>query len=743
MEDVRRSTIELVFKNINSGFVFEKLAQELMCAIQGENFIPVGGVHDGGIDGLEFVYEVNSSQPVKKIYQFSIQQNAEEKIRKTIDTLISKDVRVDRLVYGTNVVVQKQNTLMEKFYETKGVNVQICDINWFGSQINHVPKAVQVFNRYVEDNLHTINRPSAGFELINVEDPRIYIYLRHNLDNSKDSTRLDELLIDTLILLGLEGTDSSKGTYRSKKELLTDIENISNFDKEWLDENVTRRLSILSRKPRRVKHRRDIDKYCLPYETRLELIESQQNDRKLYEDFKAQSMCILKSELRDEGVTVRDSLALLEKTFHDIFFEQGLEFSHFVESGDGANSTDIALTEIVSSVVDGSKVIQKNREKTKQALLKSVREVVYNGTSAQVEFLAKLCSTYRMLFLLQCDPQLAQYFEVMAGRLSIYVDTSILIPAMSEYFLDEKNKRYTNLLICARDVGIKLNVTPTVMSELAAHFRHIKSIYLANYENQEEIYLDEDKILYVPEILMRAYFYARLHDKVDSFRSFHGKFVSWQNSDMVGELILWTKEAFGIRYEEVSNLGLEIDPDEEDELFEILKQYKREQQARNDAKQLLQLYAIRERNNELGDGGVFGYSTWWLTSDTQTQRAFSNIGESSTRKNPYIRADFLYNYIAIAPSKRRVSAIYRKVFPTLIGVNISFHIPQEICEAIQQTLREHKDIVNTPRFKGALRSLTEQLKTDPNQTDNRKVVSWFVERANDLNDEVCAIQSRS
>ena len=50
MATVRSSTLEMVFTKINNGFVFEKLAQRLMGAILETEFVPVGGIHDKGID---------------------------------------------------------------------------------------------------------------------------------------------------------------------------------------------------------------------------------------------------------------------------------------------------------------------------------------------------------------------------------------------------------------------------------------------------------------------------------------------------------------------------------------------------------------------------------------------------------------------------------------------------------------------------------------------------------------------
>jgi hypothetical protein len=61
-----------------------------------------------------------------------------------------------------------------------------------------------------------------------------------------------------------------------------------------------------------------------------------------------------------------------------------------------------------------------------------------------------------MMFLLQWEPKLSTYFETLASRLKVFVDNSIIIPALSEYYLDHGNRRHWNLLIGAKKAGIAM-----------------------------------------------------------------------------------------------------------------------------------------------------------------------------------------------------------------------------------------------------------------------------------------------
>ncbi len=206
-------------------------------------------------------------------------------------------------------------------------------------------------------------------------------------------------------------------------------------------------------------------------------------------------------------------------------------------------------------------------------------------------------------------------------------------------------------------------------------------------------------------------------------------FVSWDFRRTGEDLIEWLRTGFGIEYEERENLDLNIDADEENRLYEELKKHKPTgQQARNDAKQLLTVYAVRERNDEHSVSGVYGYNTWWLTTDTVSQRALENISNRTNRhlrSSPYIRSDFLYNYIYLAPSKKQVDEAYKEIFPTLLGVNISYHIPPDVGAAIQEYIKKHESLAGTPRLSGILRDLGQKLRSDPALWTRERVESWF------------------
>ena len=283
---------KLIFQSIENGYVFEKLAQQLMSAIRGAGFKPLGGIHDFGMDGLEYATLQDGNTRLTVVHQYSIEKDAKSKIKRTINSLKAAGVQFDRLVYGTNVEVKDQYRIAEEFHSAEKVIVDIFDVNWFEVTVRQSKPAAAAFNQFARDNV----RPSQNVvELVDVKDPRIYVYLLQSLQSPNNSSKLDEMLVDTLIFRALEETDPDRGLFRTKQEILVEIQSLGQFDSMWLDESVSNRLRILSSKPNRLlRHHRKDDYYCLPYETRVELAASLLRDEKLYEEFRDQSMQRLK-----------------------------------------------------------------------------------------------------------------------------------------------------------------------------------------------------------------------------------------------------------------------------------------------------------------------------------------------------------------------------------------------------------------------------------------------------------------
>lgn len=725
--EIDRRAFSFAINKINDGWVFEDFGSRFLSAVLGNEFIPVGGTRDKGIDGFQHV--LYQKDRVKKIFQLTIEQDYLEKIEDTAVKLLANNIDYQSLTYVTNRKLSEKDRICDDFFDKHDKTLRIFDQIWFETNCNYSEGTIRAYNIFVDSYLHEYNSPGKSSIVSNLDgDSRIYVFLRQQLDKKKNSDGIDVILADTLILYALEGTDPDKEIFKTKDEIFDTIKKLVKFEPKLIEETIIDRLDVLSKKQeKKINHHAKIESFCLPYSTREEIRERNFIDSDLHETFIEQTGLKLRKYLKESTTIIRNLSVLIDETINKIYYHQGLEFSNFILSGESENAIEKELSDVISKVVDESTVINKNKQSVKVALTMTVRDIVYNGTVEQKKYLSSLSNTYMMMFMLQCDPKVATFFQTLAGQLRIFVGNSIIIPALSEFYLEESNKRHWKLLVGCNKAGVKLIVNDSIIDELVDHFRRLRNSYYSNYHEIEAFYLDDEiETLYIDKILIRAYFYAKLRGRVQNFDQFLDNFISPDLSSAKNDLIEYLFEEFGINYCSNTSLEVTIDQDEVTTLSTALETSKgKPKNAEKDVDLILTVYGLREKDNESSSTTVFGYKTWWLSKDSLTYKDLKRKFGDKYPISCYIRPDFLYNYIALAPNKEEVDGLYEEIFPTLLGVNLSYHLPREINDYVTKVIGEHKDR-NPKRVKSIIRRLTEDLKTNPNNR-TRKHVKHFLD----------------
>lgn len=726
MEGVDPKELEFALEKIEDGFIFERFGSSFLSSVLGYEFIPQGGLKDKGIDGLEHCFNPKGRE--KSIYQLSIDKNPLSKLMSTLNKLAKNGIEYDQLVFVTNQLFKDKDTFIDEAYSKYKKPIRIFDISWFSSNINTSPATIAAYKVFIDSYLHEFQKPGKSYIVGDmIEDPRLFVFLRRQRDANDKNSGLDEILSDALIMLALEGTDSDKGIFKTEPEILESIKKYIKFDPKLLHRQVLERLKYLSGKPKKIQYHTKSGAYCLPYETRLLIKKRDVEDASLHEKFLISVESKLKSYLKDADIIVKDCAGLIEGLINKIFYDQGMEFADFILKGENQDAIEKKLPDLISATVEASSVVKQNKESVKTSLLMTIREIVYNGSEVEIDFLRRLSNTYMMLFLVQCDPKLCMYFSSLASRLNIYVCTSIIIPALSEYYLEPINKRHWNLLKGAHESGVRLIINETILHELINHFKKIINRYECDYKGNEIFYESEKGMLLIDEIMIRAFFYAKLRKKTSSFRDFLDNFIDSSKintADVENDVLIFLKEEFGIEYRTDKSMGISIDRNEQEELFEKLKIVKHsEAKALNDSRIILAIYDLRDRRNEKEDKGIFGYKTWWLSKDVITHKTLCELFQKNI-VSCYIRPDFLFNYISLAPKRPEVEEAFKSIFPSLIGVNVSFYVPKDLTEYVHQQIKEHK-AKNPARLQSLIVTLTEHLATDPSYKTREKVKHYF------------------
>jgi hypothetical protein len=152
--DIDYDALEFLLGKIEDGFLFEDFAKNVLCAIMGTDFVPVGGVKDRGVDGLDHTsFDKNDE---KTIYQISIEADPRSKISRTIESLKKNEIAFSRIFYVTNRKIKDQDKLVEAIYAKERVNIICRDVLWLRGNIASTPGARLIYEDFVRKNLHLL-----------------------------------------------------------------------------------------------------------------------------------------------------------------------------------------------------------------------------------------------------------------------------------------------------------------------------------------------------------------------------------------------------------------------------------------------------------------------------------------------------------------------------------------------------------------------------------------------------------
>src|SRR5690606_23414579 len=202
--------------------------------------------------GLNYIYSRAGFE--KNIFQLSTETNTEGKIENSLQKLIDNEIPFDSFVYVTNRAINNKDTIIDNFVDKFKKPIRIFDQGWFVTHANHSDATINCYYTFIDSYLHEFNKPGKSYVVSNLAGKsELFVFLRQQLEHHRDDLKIDDLLADTLILFGLEGTDPDKDILKTKEELITSIKEFVKFDPRILSETIDRRLNALSTKPRRIK----------------------------------------------------------------------------------------------------------------------------------------------------------------------------------------------------------------------------------------------------------------------------------------------------------------------------------------------------------------------------------------------------------------------------------------------------------------------------------------------------------
>lgn len=699
------------------GFGFERLVQKLLGTRDGDQFVALGGVHDGGADGF-FRSLLEDRKKTMSFVQMSIQEDVSGKVRQTVKRLQEFGREVKALTYWTSRKVDV-DVLDDKLTTELDVTVRVRDWDALTRLINSNAATEKAFTEHFQREIFelTATRQGAdeqGFDV--VSDPSVYVFLQFERAERFGKGGLVAPIVDSLIYWALRETDPDTEKLLGREQVKRKMSELLPAAASTLLPSVDARLKHLSTKTgggeQRVRHYRVSDSYCLPHAIRTELAQKSAEELAL----KALVRNSLVVRARQRGATEPEAVAeVCERALYRHFHEQGLILAAFLEKRlEGVTISDqIVESELQATVSSG---IALSRD-SYSAALRVLQGILYTPSDIENDFLHRLSRTSLLLFTLKHCPRLVEYFNKMTGKFRLLVGSDILVKALSESFLPAEHRHVTNLLKVAKACGATLLLAEPVVNELFTHL-HATHLEFRNHYAEQEPYITAAMASQSDRIFIRTYFYAKLlMNRVTGWRSFVEMFVEYDdlaNRTGKGEAQLqaYLCKVFDLEPMSRDVLLDNVNSDELDRLAEALERnFKKAVLARNDATMTLAVYAQRRTGGEHEKYDGFGLRTWWLTKETYVLQHTGAIVQRHGG-TPYImRPEFLLNFLSLSPAMKDVDPVVRELLPSHVGLQIGQHLSSEHMRKIMVHVDEWK-LLPEARREIRVTDAIDQLKYD-------------------------------
>jgi hypothetical protein len=701
-----------------SGARFERVVQDLLAIRDGEQFVALGGIHDGGADGfMRGTFETPGR--AGHFIQISLQENVSNKIRGAVKRLREVKRDVHSVTYWSGIRVPELDVLEEKLSKELAITVRVKDRLAFYRLVNHdrrTREVVQSAFRAEIFELSSQTKATADQHAEFAKDPSVFVFLQFETGDRFSKGGLITPIVDALIYWALRDTDPDTDVLISRSDLKKRIAELLPGAAAHLVPPIDERLQFLSTKSgggdQRVRAYMKKDVFCLPYAMRVELAAASANEHALQLTVRNS----LKERAAAVGAKNPDLVAdACLRVIYKHFSQQGLLLAAFLEKRlEGLTISDQVVETELQDAAGGGRLPDA---KTYAAALNVLREVFYTPNAAEDDFLHRLSRTSMLLFSLKHCPRLIDYFNQLAGNFNLLIGTDILVKALSESFLPEGHRHVTNVLAAARACGAKLMLSEPVMREMYTHL-HAAHLEFKNHYAPREQYITRSLAGQSDRIFIRTYFYARLLlNQVRGWNAFINQFVDpdeLERRSVKGEqqLRAFLCKRFSLEFVPYAEVEAGVNSAELEALAKELAKrgaFKHEEIAHNDALMVLAVYARRRSGQEVAKYDGFGLRTWWLTKEVRVLAYTGNI----VRKEgvPYImRPEFLLNFLTLAP-KAAEDAAAQQLLPSHVGLQIGQHLPSMHMQRILEEIDKWRDL-SPERIEIKISDAIDRLKFD-------------------------------
>jgi hypothetical protein len=314
--------------------------------------------------------------------------------------------------------------------------------------------------------------------------------------------------------------------------------------------------------------------------------------------------------------------------------------------------------------------------------------------SAIQAYLRSLADSYTLLAFLKQTPDVQGAVEKMFSHGTLWLDATIVLPLVADtlHATDGEKGRFTRMHEAALDAGLKLYVTPGVVEEVERHMN--RALTCARFTGggwQGSI----------PFLLER---YVASGRSAQSFASWLENFRG--DVHPLEDLADYLREEFHVA---VRSLEQEADAASKELRYALQRLWHERHERRRErygsplddmtitklVSHDVECYAGVVQLRKREQLSAFGYSAWWLTVDRQAFDLKPKLAALMTEPapdSPVLSADFLVNYLAFGPIRRRVTKDAEAHLPLLMVLSAASRLTPELMAEAEALRTQMKDL---------------------------------------------------
>jgi hypothetical protein len=652
----------------------------------------------GGDEGRDAELFSPAAEP-SVVIQYSVSVDWRAKINATVRRLKQTMPNVLILIYSTNQVVGSQWDDLKKTLRTKyGLTLDIRDRNWFIERVfanaARQRAAEELAVAMVDPYLASAGvGPHVKSELSSQEAVAAVTFLGLQWQDEVRDKGLTKLTFEAIVRSTLVNTDSQNRM--GKEEIFTRVGKLlPGHPQAQISSLVT---GALKRLAKHTVKRWPQDEYCLAHEELQRL-----NKYRVEAGLAENNLLLAVTSIANEQVSKLglseaegEAFAICIRNAADAaLFERSQSFAMAVHSGSLAELADVDFSSSLTSIIAKASLRKIPGVDWLAKLRGSVRDLLISPDPAIQVYLRSLSDAYTLMAFLKQTPDVQGAVEKMFSHGMLWVDATVILPLIADTLVsaDGERGRFSRMIEAARDSGLKLFVTPGVIEEIERHMNRSLTCARMTFGVWEGS---------IPYLLERY---------IASGRS-AASFVNWLENFRgearpLDDLAEYLEDQFEIKQR---SLESERNASPEDLRFALQKiWYERYDRRRERYGMPLDEMAVTRLVNhdvECYSGVVqlrtkeqastFGYSAWWLTVDQQAfdlKNRLRLLMSGTPPDSPVMSADFLVNYLAFGPMRKRVPKSKESHLPLLMALGSATHLTPELIAEAENLRSQLKDL---------------------------------------------------